>query len=320
MRRSRMTMYCIGMDCGGTTTRVVLADAEAKVLARATVGSGNPLSAGLRVAARSYELAIRRLLCKAGLRSNEIAAVALGAAGAGRPAERKGIAATLRRLAPHARISVDTDAGIALFGATMGKPGILVIAGTGSIVLGMGEDGAFARAGGWGLLLGDEGSGGALGREAVKAVLRAEDGREPRTRLRSAVLRHFKAHTPSGMVAAIYRKPPAAREYAKLWPDLLAAARHGDRVASAILRSGGEQLAQAVEAVAARLVFSGTIPLILSGGVLSCDSLLRRVMLRRLRSSLPRAHVTAAVLAPEEGALLKAICLISPPQHTPKKC
>jgi glucosamine kinase len=307
------------MDCGGTTTRALLADAEAKILARATVGSGNPLSAGLRVASRSYELAVRRLLRMAGLQPNAIEAVALGAAGAGRPVERKRIAATLRRLAPRARISVDTDAGIALFGATMGKPGILVIAGTGSIVLGMGEDGTFARAGGWGLLLGDEGSGGALGREAVKAVLRAEDGREPRTRLRSVVLRRFRARTPSGMVALIYRRPPAAREYAKLWPDLLAAARHGDRVARAILRSGGEQLAETVEAVAARLVFSGTIPLILSGGVLSCDSLLRRAMLRRLRSSLPRARVTAAVLPPDQGALLKAISLISP-QHTAKKC
>jgi N-acetylglucosamine kinase-like BadF-type ATPase len=319
MRRSGVNRYCIGMDCGGTTTRAVLADAKARILARAKIGSGNPMSAGLRVASRSYELAVHRLLRRAGLRPNAIAAVAVGAAGAGRPAERRRIAATLRRLAPRARISVDTDAGIALYGATMGKPGILVIAGTGSIVLGMGDDGRLVRAGGWGFLLGDEGSGSALGREAVKAVLRAEDGREPRTRLRSAVLRHFRVRTLSRMVALIYHRPPSSREYAMLWPELLAAASHGDRVARAILRSGGEQLAETVEAVAARLVFSGTIPLILSGGVLSCDSLLRRTMLRRLRSSLPRARVTDAVLPPDEGALLKAIALISP-RRAPRKC
>jgi N-acetylglucosamine kinase-like BadF-type ATPase len=258
-------------------------------------------------------------LRKAGLKPNAIAAIALGAAGAGRPAERGRIAAALRRLAPRARISVDTDAAIALFGATMGKPGILGIAGTGSIVLGVGDDGRFARAGGWGLLLGDEGSGGALGREAVKAVLRAEDGREPRTRLRPAVLRHFRVRTPSDMVASIYHRPPSSGEFAKLWPELLAAARNGDRVARAILRSGGEQLAETVEAVAARLVFRGTIPLILSGGVLSCDSLLRRAMLGRLRSSLPRARVAAALLPPDEGALLKAISLLSPRRDT-RKC
>lgn len=163
-----------------------------------------------------------------------------------------------------------------------------------------------ARAGGWGLLLGDEGSGGNLGLEAVKAVLRAEDGLGPATRLKAAVMRHFKVSTPAGLITRVYRRPPTSGEYARILPALLAAARSGDRVARALLRRAGEQLAELVEAVAARLHVHGTVPLILSGGVLSCDSLLRRTMLRRVRASLPHIRVSKAIAPPEVGALVKA--------------
>lgn len=303
---TRKDGFCIGMDCGGSRTRAVVGGRPDGILARASAGPGNPLSAGFSAAARAYETAISLLLSRAGLQPDAIAAVAVGAAGAGRPAERRRIAATLKRILPQARIAVDSDAVMALLGATMGKPGIIVISGTGSIVLGMGEDRAMARAGGWGLLLGDEGSGGNLGLEAVKAVLRAEDGLGPATRLKAAVMRHFKVSTPAGLITRVYRRPPTSGEYARILPALLAAARSGDRVARALLRRAGEQLAELVEAVAARLHVHGTVPLILSGGVLSCDSLLRRTMLRRVRASLPHIRVSKAIAPPEVGALVKA--------------
>jgi N-acetylglucosamine kinase-like BadF-type ATPase len=286
-----------------------LGDRRALVAARAAAGPGNPLSSGFRVAFRSYESVVRRLLRRAGVGPDDIRAVALGAAGAGRPAECRRIAAQLRRLLPGALVSVTSDADIALFGATGGRPGMLVLAGTGSIVLGLGEDGAVVRAGGWGYLLGDEGSGAALGREAVKAVLRAEDGRGPRTRLRGAVLRRFQARSCGELVSRIYRRPPPARTFARLWPDLLAAAAKGDLAARLILRAGGEELAETVEAVASRLHLAPPVSLTFSGGVLSRGSLLRRVLLRRLRATLPGVRVRPALAPPEVGALLKAISL-----------
>jgi len=296
----------IGMDCGGTRTRAVLGDGAARILARATAGPGNPCSAGQEVALRSHELAIDRVLRAAAVEPERVRGVCLGAAGAGRPLERRRIAAMLRTRLPNASATVESDAVIALFGATAGRPGIIAISGTGSIVIGAGEDGAIVRAGGWGWILGDEGSGSVLGREAVRAVFRSEDGRAPKTLLRAAVLDHFKVRTLETLISRIYRRPPPAREYARLWPRLLLASRHGDRVAREILRTGGVELADTVVAVASRLRFAGRVPLVLSGGVLSCDSPLRRSMLRRVRSAVPRVLLIPAVYPPVVGALLLA--------------
>ncbi len=305
-----MKKYCIGLDGGGSRTRGVLSDAAGVILARASAGPGNPLSAGMRIAARSYRIAIGRLLCKAQLDPADVSVVSVGVSGAGRASERNRIEKVLHGLLPRARILVDTDAKIALLGATKGAPGILLICGTGSIVMGMGKDGKTARAGGWGLILGDEGSGAALGKEAVRAVLRAEDGRGKPTLLKELVLHHFHVHNIDDLITRVYRTLPPPRKYAKLWPDLLAVSRKGDRAARAILRQGGEDLAETVEAVAARLEFGKTIPLILAGGILGCDSVLRRSLLRRLRSSLPRANVMPAAAPPEIGALLVALSLL----------
>ena len=301
-----MAEYLIGLDCGGSHTRGVLADGDLTVLARSDGGPGNPLSAGFPVAARSYGVVIRALLRRARLGSADVAAVGLGAAGAGRAAERTRIEAVLRRILPKARLRVDTDGLIALLGATRGEPGIIVIAGTGSFVLGIDRRGRQVRGGGWGPILGDEGSGAALGREALRAVLRAEDGREPPTVLRRAVLEHFGVAGPAQLVTRLYEAPPPPSELARLWPALAEAARKGDRVARAIVRQGGIELAATVEAVARRLSLDGEIPLILAGGVLSRDSLLRRALVARLRRRLPRARLRAAAASPEIGALYLA--------------
>src|SRR5688500_15810821 len=171
------TRYFIGLDCGGTRTRGVLADSQGRILARARGGPGNPLSAGMTTASRSYGTVLRRLLAKADLAAKSISAVGVGAAGAGRDAERIRIERSLRRLVPKARIFVDSDGMIALLGAIGAGAGIIVIAGTGSFVLGIDHLGRRARGGGWGPILGDEGSGSTMGREAIQSVLQAEDGR-----------------------------------------------------------------------------------------------------------------------------------------------
>jgi N-acetylglucosamine kinase-like BadF-type ATPase len=244
------------------------------------------------------------MLNKTGLGRADIAALGIGAAGAGRRAERLRLEKALKKLVPRARILVESDGMIALLGATLGKPGIIAIAGTGSFVLGMDSRGITLRGGGWGPLLGDEGGGATLGREAIQAMLRAEDGREPVTALRKAILCHFKVRTPGELVTRVYRRPPTPREYARIWPLLLREAGRGDEVARSILIKGANELAETIEAVARGLKFTDRkFPLIFAGGVLSRDSLLRRSIVRRLRRSLPGAVPAPAVAAPEIGAL-----------------
>lgn len=298
------TRYFIGLDCGGTRTRGVVADSQGRILGRARGGPGNPLSAGMTMVSRSYASVLRRLLKRAGLEARDISAVGVGAAGAGRVAERRRIERSLRRLALKARIFVDSDGMIALLGAIGVGAGIIVIAGTGSFVLGIDHRRKQARGGGWGPLLGDEGSGSTMGRQAIQSVLQAEDGRRPATDLRKEVLAHFRVHNVGELITRIYRRPPSAREFARLWPRLLRMAQKGDSAARQILRKGGEELAETVEAVARKLAFGGRpISLVLAGGLLTQDSLLRRTLLSRLRKSLPGLRLVEPFAEPEIGAL-----------------
>lgn len=302
-----MTRYFVGLDCGGSKTRGVLADESMRILARASAGPGNPLSAGMQTARKSYARVIRSLLNRSKLGAGEITAIVLGAAGAGRRAESLRISGAIRKLLPRALIDVETDGIIALMGGTLGKPGLIIIAGTGSFVLGVDSRGERCRGGGWGPLLGDEGSGAAVGKEAIQAVLRAEDGREPPTRLRTVVLSHFRSRTIEDLISRVYRKPPLPREYARLWPAVRELASRGDPAAHSILRRGGEDVARTAIAVLKRLHFDGpSIPVILAGGVLSQRSLLRTALVERLGREHPRARVVRAKAPPEIGALFLA--------------
>jgi N-acetylglucosamine kinase-like BadF-type ATPase len=302
-----MGRYFIGLDCGGSRTKGMLADESLNVLARASAGPGNPLSAGLDRARKSYESTIRRLLRRACVLPTEVDAAVVGAAGAGRPADARVIQRAVREFLPRADIRVETDGMIALLGGTLGEPGVIVIAGTGSFVLGIDRRGRRRRGGGWGPLLGDEGSGATLGREAVQAVLRAEDGRTGPTRLKSAVLSHFRVGTVEELVTRIYRRPPTPRDYARLWPAVCELASDRDRAARALSRRGGEELAETALSVLRGLDFGRSrIPVILSGGVLSAPSLLRSTLVKQLKNGDPRVRIEEPAAPPEMGAILIA--------------
>ncbi|HEX5726012.1 MAG TPA: BadF/BadG/BcrA/BcrD ATPase family protein, partial [Longimicrobiaceae bacterium] len=171
-----------GVDGGGTRSTLVLADEHGRELARRVGPSG--LVDPRRPTATAGMLA--RLL-RAALRTARVserpAALVAGLAGVGNQAEREQVQEALVASAVAERVQVRTDGEIALEGALGGGAGILLIAGTGSVAYGRGEDGRLERCGGWGMVVGDEGSGWALGRAGLAAALRAADGRGPATRL-----------------------------------------------------------------------------------------------------------------------------------------
>jgi N-acetylglucosamine kinase-like BadF-type ATPase len=161
----------LGIDGGGSKTAFVLEDESGKILGRAETGPTNWLSAGKEEAGRNIAAGIRQL--------NSIPdVVACGFAGAGRPAGIQFFKDSLSALLPKAQIFVETDAFISYIGAIGLEPGILLIAGTGSIAIGRRADGSMVRVGGWGPIFGDEGSGFWIGREVIQAALRANDSGE----------------------------------------------------------------------------------------------------------------------------------------------
>src|SRR6202521_4901153 len=194
-------MHVLGIDAGGTKTVCLLADAQGAVVSEGRGPGANLHAAG--------ELAVEKVLHEVmetaiGDRDISPAAICLGVAGVDRADEARTVGAIMRRIARHSRVLVVNDALIALVAGAGDAPGILLNAGTGSIAYGRNATGEAARAGGWGHMIGDEGSGYWIGREALAAVMRAADGRGPETRLTAELLEHFNIDDTSRLPRIVY--------------------------------------------------------------------------------------------------------------------
>src|SRR5262245_58547912 len=194
-------MLVLGVDVGGTKAVCWLANEQREVIADMR-GMGATLQAGGDVA---VEHALRQVLVPA-LRAAgaPIAAVCVGMAGVDRPEEANSVRAIVERLTQVNSLLVVNDALIALEAGIATPPGIVVVAGTGSIAYGRDTRGRAARAGGWGYVLGDEGSGYWIGRHALQAVMRAADGRAPDTALVPLVLERFGVRRAQDLVQEVY--------------------------------------------------------------------------------------------------------------------
>lgn len=296
----------LGLDGGGTSTTVVATDAAGRELARVRGASGIVDPADPAACAGALADLIRRALDAAGA-APPAAALCCALAGAGREPERRVVRDALARLELAAEIRVVGDIEAAFHDAFGAGPGLLLIAGTGSIAWGRAEDGRSARAGGWGHLLGDEGSGYALGLAALRAVVRAHDGRAPATDLREPVMRHTHARAPEELIA--WAASAAKADVAALAPRVADAARQGDAVAAAIVQQAGRDLADHIRALHARLGPWATPPAVaMAGGLLAgtgplrptADAAIRalRLPLRVLDRPVDAARGAAAMARP----------------------
>jgi len=292
--------YVLGMDAGGTKTVALLADESGQVLGEARAGGANLQTHG--------ELEVEKVLHDvmeraAGGRS--VSALCLGMAGVDRPQDELVLRGILRRLGHRDCVRVVNDAVIALVAGTPERVGLVVLSGTGSIAYGADLQGRTARSGGLGWILADEGSAQWLGREALRAAVRAADGRGPRTALLALVLEAMKAEGLADLVAAVYERNPRPSELGRLAWTVEAAASQGDEVAGEILERGAAELALAARAVYRQLVFSdGVVPVVLGGGAFrACPSLVGRVS---TRLEVKGAETRLLTLEPASGAVALA--------------
>jgi N-acetylglucosamine kinase-like BadF-type ATPase len=170
----------VGVDGGGTKTEAVIMDAHQRVIGEGLAGPSNPLRVGIAGAVTAVREAIDSACAMAKLRRSDLVAAQIGLAGARRRELRERMRETLTPLGI-GDVEVVTDADIALYGATDGAPGLVVIAGTGSICCGINARRKRSCAGGWGPVAGDEGGGAWLARRALRAIAYAFDGRGPKT-------------------------------------------------------------------------------------------------------------------------------------------
>ena len=248
----RAPEYVLGVDGGGTKTHAVLADEHGRVLGEGFAGPSNPVRVGVNSAAAAVREAADQACDAAGLRRADISAAEVGLAGVRRADLRERMRETLLGLGINS-LEVVTDADIALYGATNGAPGLVLIAGTGSICCGRSARGKRVCAGGWGPLAGDEGGGAWLARRALQAVAQASDGRGRGTSLARAACAYFNVPTPEDLSLAIYAPSMTNERIAGFGRYVIEEARAGDAMAREITTDAGRELGKAAVAVIRKL-------------------------------------------------------------------
>ncbi len=308
--------YYLGIDGGGTKTRCVLGGGNS-VLARAVSGGSNVVRLGEERACEALHAAIRQVCAAAKIVPHDICAICIGASGAGRQEIADKIRAMVTELDPQlsrARIQVVGDTVIALEAAFGPGPGVIVIAGTGSIALGRDAHGHTARAGGWGFAVSDEGSGQWIGRQAVSAVLRIRD-RQSETALATGVvaasplaagiLETWKLADFDALIVFANSTPPP--EFPRLFPVVLKAAAEGDSVARGLLACAGEELATLASIVLRRIAAEAPyVPVATTGSVFRQSAEVRRVFYNQLKESFPGIELRDDFVDPVMGALALA--------------
>jgi N-acetylglucosamine kinase-like BadF-type ATPase len=298
-------MHVLGIDAGGTKTVCLLADERGRVLSEARGGPANLHASGELEVEKVLHDVMETAIANRGVTP---AAVCVGMAGVDREDEAKTVRTIMRRIGYRSRVVVVNDALIALAAGAGDAPGIVINAGTGSIVYGRNARDEAARAGGWGHIIGDEGSGYWIGREALAAVMRAVDGRGPATRLAHDVLAFFNIPDASQLPRIVYDRELPRMSVAALGPIVQRASELGDAVATHVLERAAEELVLGARSVATKLEMRGdAFPFILAGGVFPVLPWLGYEVARRLAEVAPRSQVRLLEQEPAAGAVCLAL-------------
>lgn len=274
----------LGVDGGGSKTLAIIVDAAGHEQGRGVAGSSNHEAVGLEQAVAAILHAARQAASSARAKL-PLTGAWLGLAGVDQPQHREALLPHVRTLAHTLRITNDAEL---VLSALPHQVGVALISGTGSIALGRDAHGKLARVGGWGHVLGDEGSGYAIGRAALQHAVRTADGRESAALLLERILTFWDLKAPGQLFTRVYQ-PFDKTAIAALAPLVLALAREGDPVARHIELRAARELALAVATVANTLQFPpGPLPLAFGGGVLAHHKRLCALVIRLLRRSAPR--------------------------------
>lgn len=305
-----MALY-VGVDGGGTGTRVLILDTEAESGLVRRGEASNPLSVGWEASCGRIVALISAGLAGLQAAPEQVRAVCAALAGLGRPADAARMRDLLQQHLPTAHIAAVSDAQAALTAGTRGGPGIVLIAGTGTIALGEDIHGRVERAGGLGYLIGDEGSGFEIGRDGLRAAVQAHEGRGPATALWEVAQSVFDIVQPTDLVPAVYNSSHPVGLIASFAREVVAAASR-DAVAAGIVETAIGQHAGLVESLCRRLTFAGPPAVVLAGGLYEGQPDWRR----RLQGHLPGCRCMALRHSAAAGAALRAM-LLDPAHDAP---
>lgn len=300
-------MNFIGMDGGGTKTLGVIADHTGRVLASHTVGGTNPNGVGADQMQKELAELFSRLLDTVPL--PEIAGCFAGMAGVDHPVPREKARSAIERLLPGVPVEVDNDGMNALYSGSDLGVGVAYISGTGSICIALGENGERVRVGGWGYLLGDEGSGYDFGRRALEAVMKDYDGRVEAPLLKARVLAHFDCERPADLIPIIYERGLEKSRIASVAPLLFEAYHEGEPAARKILSDALMEMRAIVYTALRRLGETGVTraDIVLAGTVFRSQPFLVRELQEQVEVKGMSLAWTVPDNPPVAGAVAKAV-------------
>ena len=304
-----MKRHVLGIDGGGTKTQALIVDEEGHVKGWGIGGPSNYDDVGTEKAKAGIEEAVQVARRRAALPEAPFDFVFLGMAGVVSDKDRAVIRAIARqlKLASDKNVDIDHDCRIALAGGLSGRPGIVLIVGTGSSCYGENAKSESWISGGWGHLISDEGSSYWLGIQAMRCAAASHDGRLHSV-LKELVQDHFQLSQMKDLMHRIYAVGLSRSEVASLAPLVIRAARQGDKVALDLLDQGAHHLTQMVCAVADKLHFTGQpYELALVGGLFNAGNVVFSPLSAAIQKQLPGCQIVFAELPPASGAALLAL-------------
>ncbi|GAA0368330.1 N-acetylglucosamine kinase [Bacillus horti] len=309
-------MYIIGIDGGGTKTTGAVANIEGSILASVTVGPTNPNSMEQSYIKAQFEKLFVHLADQIPNLFQHTLACFAGVAGADRPSNKQLLTETLTELLPsQTKIGIDNDAVNALFSGSLGEPGVVNIAGTGSICFGINDEGKRQRVGGWGYLLGDPGSGYAIGRAACIAFYHAVDGRGKETLLSQLILEHFEVSSPYELLEHIYDMERSRTVISSVTKLVFLAADQGDKIAIQILKQAAVDMAEQMDSLVSQLYAHKastdfTVPVVLAGGIYQRSDWFLPIIQEQFRDHSIQTQFIIPDQPPVYGAIVAAKKLI----------
>ena len=298
----------LGIDGGGTYTRVLLVAGDGSVLGLGRTGPSNINTMGLEATVTQIREAVHSAWLQAKLEEAPVHAAFMGLAGINASGLRENLQQSFTEMGMtklgHCIAANDSEAALA--GGLSGRPGIAVIAGTGSFCLGRDAEGNMAQCGGWGWLLDDVGSGSYLGREALRAVLHSIDGRAASTSLTPRILAHAGLSAPMRIPAWLHTSQSYVKSLSSLAPIVIGEAAAGDAAAIHVLQLGARGLAELAKHVASRLRWRNSPELVIVGGVGRSGKPYQTMIEASIKEAIPGVRIVDPILPPVAGAVLRA--------------
>ena len=304
--------YLIGIDGGGTKTDCAIADLSGKIIRKSTGKPSNFLIIGVEEAAENIFATIEENLFALKGDFSDVKQIVIGVAGAGREEDamllEKSFKDYSEQQGVHFKgVKIVSDAHVALEGAFPESSGCILIAGTGSILFGKDEDGKVHRVGGFGRLIGDEGSGYSIGRKALNAVTKEIDGRGKRTVITELLNNKIDSGSQDKLINKVYKEKLDVASVAKI---VIKAAEQGDKVANKILNDEATELVLYIKAFLEK-ISTGKLNISFSGSLIDNKNFYSDLLKKKIKESLSIVKVVKPFSSPVQGAILLANRIIS---------